>query len=411
MNIAVLTEKFWPEGSGGELATYLFLKEIASRKNWYFKIITGTDLEKIPQDIKEFKNIDFKFLKFYRSRHRLDLWLKIYRNIGTLLRFLRDADILYLPGLGVIVSSAIKKRNNSIRIIHHSHGYLPLSYNSAVYYPYEERMKRIYIDTCLYAGEKGLSYLLACLILHYPLTHFVQKNLKTVDSLICVSKRQAHIINYSLPWTKNLTRVVYNPIPKDVFTFNDKSLYLYDVPTLIYTGGDNPVKGFNFVIEIIRYIGLKNNSNVKFILTNNYSEKSVKKIKKVSKGNVELLGRVERNKLLELYSRSWILVFPSIYEEPLPYTVVEASLLNTLPVSFPVGGVPEIIEGTIASKFISYDISINSYLDRIEKAIEVISNNRDILSTLNEKIRPKFSYKNTVGKLIEVFEENFDRRN
>jgi len=69
---------------------------------------------------------------------------------------------------------------------------------------------------------------------------------------------------------------------------------------------------------------------------------------KYSNLNIQLLRRVEHSKVAELHKKAWALIFPSICEEPLPYAIVEAMALGTLPIVSEVGGVPEIIRETPA---------------------------------------------------------------
>ena len=58
-----------------------------------------------------------------------------------------------------------------------------------------------------------------------------------------------------------------------------------------------------------------------------------------------------RGELMRLLGGAWALVFPSLWEEPLPYVVVEAALAGVLPVASAVGGVPELLAGSPAEGF------------------------------------------------------------
>jgi glycosyltransferase involved in cell wall biosynthesis len=64
------------------------------------------------------------------------------------------------------------------------------------------------------------------------------------------------------------------------------------------------------------------------------------------------LNRLPHEKYLKLHENAWGLLFPSICEEPLPYAIVESSLLSTIPIASKVGGIPEIVEGTVAERFL-----------------------------------------------------------
>ena len=54
-------------------------------------------------------------------------------------------------------------------------------------------------------------------------------------------------------------------------------------------------------------------------------------------GNFKLLGHLPHEDALRLYSRSHAVVVPSICEEPLPYVVMEAMAMGTLPIASRVG--------------------------------------------------------------------------
>ena len=340
MNIIVLSERFWPEGSGGELATYLYIKGLLEKTNYNITLLTGTSREKIPHDLLKYKRLSIINLELLRARHRITLWNNLRNNMRTLLNYIENTDVLYIPGASIIVAPKIKKHFKNIKIVYHLHGYLPLSYNSAVYYPYEKRKNRIYIDTCRYASKAGLKHLIACLLLHHFLTRTARESLKYVDKIICVSKRQEFIINDAIPWTFGKTTVIYNPPPPDVIKIEKK---LSPTPLLLFVGGDNPVKGINKVIKVARFLK-KQGIKYKLVITNRVNKKLVQSIKKQGmEENIKFTGRISRQEILDLYSRAWILLFPSIYEEPLPYTVIEAVLSKTVPIASKAGGIPEIL--------------------------------------------------------------------
>jgi len=398
LNIVVLSERFWPEGSGGELATYLYIKELQRHKDLYFKVLTGTPLNKIPVDVRGSKKIDFVVLDFLRAKHRVTLWKNLSRNIVKIMSYLKDAEILYIPGSSVIIAPYVKKHYRDIKIIYHLHGYLPISYNSAVYYPYEKRKNRIYLDTCKYAARACIKHFIACLLLHHYLTRKARKSLEYVDRIICVSKRQEYIINDAIPFTRGKTTIIYNPPPPDVIGIKKNPS---NKPLLLFTGGDNPVKGIDKVIKTAEYLH-KQGIDYRLVITNKVNKKLIEKTKNKPFGkHIEFTGRIARQKILELYSRAWILLFPSIYEEPLPYTVMEALLTGTMPISFPVGGVPELVEGTISYKLIPSILSIDIFISKVKQAIETLSNDLSILSTFKKEVEQRFSYKLIINKMYK----------
>ncbi len=402
MNIVVLSERFWPEGSGGELATYLYVKGLIRRKNLFIRVLTGTPQSMIPHELLNSNTVSFEIFDFMRTRHRISLWHRLASNIDTILNYMKDADILYIPGSSIIVTPYVKKRFKDIKIIYHLHGYMPVSYNSAVYYPYEKRKKRIYLDTCRYAAKTGFKHFIACLLLHHYLTGKARKSLRYVDKIICVSKRQEYIINDAIPFTRGKTTVIYNPPPPDVIAIDKKPS---QIPLLLFTGGDNPVKGIDKVIKVAELLK-KQGISYKLVITNNVNINLVRKVKKNLGKHVEFTGRISRLRILELYSKAWILLFPSIYEEPLPYTVMEALLTGTIPVAAKTGGVPELINNIITNTLFE-PTNIDEMYKRAMNWINKLNAQYEptVFEDIARRSAIKFGKENSIHGLIKMFEE------
>jgi glycosyltransferase involved in cell wall biosynthesis len=117
---------------------------------------------------------------------------------------------------------------------------------------------------------------------------------------------------------------------------------------------------------------------------------------------------VEYHELLKLHEKAWALVFPSIWEEPLPYAVVEVMALGTIPIASRVGGVTELLNDTIAQQFMVSPSSIN---DLVKKISTMLSLNTDELKVLGFKLRSEILRKLDLDKIerriIEVFEEGY----
>ncbi|MEM4620568.1 MAG: glycosyltransferase family 4 protein [Desulfurococcaceae archaeon] len=206
------------------------------------------------------------------------------------------------------------------------------------------------------------------------------------DTIIAVSKRHAEILSKYMPECKGKIKVLYNPLPK----FPKFEKRLENVPTFLYCGGDNYMKGFHILIKALKIIGEKKHTCIKFVLTGKYSQKSLNIINQLKKRynlNVKALGIVEYNDLVKLHSKAWALLFPSIWEEPLPYVVLEACLLETTPIASKVGGVPEILRDTPAEEFLFEPYELNNILEKIELFMSVA--NKKYLSSLSSELREK----------------------
>jgi glycosyltransferase involved in cell wall biosynthesis len=206
------------------------------------------------------------------------------------------------------------------------------------------------------------------------------------DKIICVSRRQAEIISDLAPELKNKVEVVYNPIPPELASI-EPSKNLEDTPTILYTGGDSYVKGFHIILQALKEIG-KQSIKIKFIFINHYGYKSLKALKGLSEKyeNLEIkaIGKIKHEEVINLHKQTWALAFPSICEEPLPYAVVEAILLNTIPVTSGVGGVVEVLDNVLAPKFM---FRPNNVTEAIEKCKEICLLSPSELITFGYKLR------------------------
>jgi glycosyltransferase involved in cell wall biosynthesis len=129
--------------------------------------------------------------------------------------------------------------------------------------------------------------------------------------------------------------------------------------------------------------------NAKFLFANTYNRESLKALETLSERyesiEINVIGRVSSHEqLLELHREAWALIFPSIWEEPLPYAVVEAMLAGTIPVASRVGGVPEIVEGTLAKEYMFTPGDVGGLVDRIEK---LASQPKDAIVDAGVKLR------------------------
>jgi len=93
----------------------------------------------------------------------------------------------------------------------------------------------------------------------------------------------------------------------------------------------------------------------------------LEKLSKKFNGRLKALGRLPHEELFKLNSKTWALLFPSIWEESLPYAVLEAAATGTIPVAFRVGGVPEIVEGMPAERFLCEANDIECFKEGLEK--------------------------------------------
>ncbi|MEM0488987.1 MAG: glycosyltransferase family 4 protein, partial [Candidatus Bathyarchaeia archaeon] len=176
--------------------------------------------------------------------------------------------------------------------------------------------------------------------------------------------------------------------------------------TFLYLGGDSYVKGFSIFLRASQEV-LKRNLNVKFLLAGDFKDVNrliIEKLNTRFKKAYNLLGYLKHEEVSKLYSMSYALLFPSICEEPLPYAVLEAMLAGTIPIASEVGGVPEIVGGTLAERFMFKPGDVDGLTDRMEALLTMSSNDvMNIGLKLREAVLRRFSIEDTKKRLLEVF--------
>jgi len=314
------------------------------------------------------------------------------------------ADTVYIPRLAFPAIPYVKGMGKTVVV--HLHDYMPLSYSAAILAPYEEHKHRITHDDVKLECGKGVKYCLGASILWW-LPKLVRGWITLADRIVCVSRRQAEIIIDLVPELKDKIEVVYNPIPPKLASYNSVKAPS-NTPTFLYVGGDRYVKGFHILVEVVKKLG-RQGVRAKFILTNTYNQRSLKTLRTLSQRykNIEInvVGRVNHHELLNLHREAWALIFPSLWEEPLPYSVVESMLTGTIPVASKVGGVPEIVEGTPAEEYTFTPGDAGKLLDRVEK---LVSQPREAIVDAGMKLREHalrlFNERKIESMLFDLFE-------
>ena len=393
----VVSERYWPEGSGGELATHLIVGLL--KDAFDVTVVTGS------RDVARHENVRYVYEPLLSRREKPVLWLNVRRLVGKerFRRLLREADIVYVPRFSFpLIPHA---RSMGKRVVVHLHGYIPISYTAIILAPYEEHKDRVARDDIRLECMRGVKYCVASLALWW-LPKLARRWVAQADKVVCVSKRQANIVLDALPELEGKTEVVYNPLPEEVISANPAK-EPSETPTFLYVGGDSYIKGFNILLQAVRILDRKG-VKVELLLAGRYEYEAVNKIQslkqKLNKVHIEVLGKIAHKKLVEMHSHVWALLFPSISEEPLPYAVVEAMVLGTIPVASRVGGVPEIVEGTYAERLL-FDVGNTG--DLINKMEALASLSEEELLRMGETLRNKtierLSSTTIKKRLIDVF--------
>jgi glycosyltransferase involved in cell wall biosynthesis len=360
-SILVVSEIFYPEGGGAEKATYLILRHLVQH-NFKITVITGT------KNPAKMPGVEYYVTSYLLHSNRLTklTHLKLLANNPFFMKLLQEHDILYIPlyACSPLISLAKKK---GLRVVVHLHNYMPVRYSSIKYFfepdaigTLDEFKLAVFHE---YYTQKSLLRTLS-MPLSFSAYLLSKRQIVEVDKLICVSLRQAEIIARSNPRLTNKIEVIYNPLPPELIS-DEPRKEPADIPTFLYVGGDSFVKGFPLLLYAINYIG-KQDVKARFILAGSYRARSLnilRRLKKIHKRlDIQVIGKVSFSDLAKAYKVAWVLVFPSIVEEPLPYAVFESSLLATIPIAPNLGGVKEVLGGTTGEKYMFDSRDLKSML-------------------------------------------------
>jgi glycosyltransferase involved in cell wall biosynthesis len=390
---AVLTvsELFWPEGGGAELATYLTL-QILAKHGFSVTVVTGTkNPVKIP-------NVKYYTTPMLRSANRLTRWtlMKALSTTAFFKQLLKSHDVLYIPQAAYPLIPVAKKMNR--RVIVHLHNYMPIRYTGVKYYFEPDVVDHAYeIKLALLHERHVQKSLLRTLLMPLSyLAYIKSKNwIAQADKIICVSHRQAELVTKNMPQLRNKVDVIYNPPPPE-FVNTDLPLKkrLGDEKVLLYLGGSSYIKGYHLIHKAINKISKK--YNVKLVMTKVHDRKLPH--------SYVVYSNLSYREVINLYSEAYALLFPSIWEEPLPYVIIESMLTGTISIAARVGGVPEITKGTPAEHYTFTPGDVDDMVDKIDTLLAQPKEHIiDIGLKLREHVSKLFNIDQIRDKLLSVF--------
>jgi len=394
VKILLVSEQWWPEGTGGILASHL-ITQILRDAGLEITVIHGT---RRPETVK---GIDYAYTELLVARNKYRLWINCcaLAKQAWFLESVRNHDVVYIPRYCYPLIPLAKKLRK--KVVVHLHDYQPVSYNSVVFYGKERNRFNLYADVIKFEVLEHDSVLRALGASTAPMNMLGRLWLKGADAIVCVSRRQAEIVSSLAPELAHKIRVVYNPLPETP-PLEEK----FADPTFTFAGGGSYVKGFHVLIRAAVNV-VRRRNYASFLLAGGFKrehEALVTRLNNIFRERFRLLGRLPHEDVLKIFSKSYAVLVPSICEEPSPYAVLEAMLMGTLPIASRVGGIPEIVKGTYAERLMFTPGCHEEMADRMET---VLSLSRDQLVDVGLKLREvalkRFNNEEVKQRLLEVF--------
>jgi len=383
--VFVLTKLFWPEGGGAELATYLIVKEVLSKS---FDVVIASGTRRPKSDV--LRAVDYVHWSALESKYKPVEWLRLLANTRRFTKLVERADVVYIPSHTLIpMAMAAKLVKPNVKVALHLHNYQALAYTSIVL---AGREPNVTTDAIVeYREHRSLLRALLAGLGHYA-NHINRLAVMFADKIICVSQRQYEILLKYLPELREKAVVVYNPPPP--LPIIDKKVSRE--PILIYPGGGSYVKGFHMAIGALVRVLKRHNCKAYVISGREVPSRESLRLRSLRKrlgDKLTILSKMPHEEYLKLHESAWGLLFPSVCEEPLPYTVVESMLMGTMPVAARVGGVPEIVEGSPAEEYLFTSGDVDELADKIEV---LLSLSKESIVNVGMKLR---------GHVLRLFDE------
>jgi glycosyltransferase involved in cell wall biosynthesis len=254
-----------------------------------------------------------KLIKAEPPTARPALWLWIAKRRRWLYKLAEEHDVVYIPRYAYPMVDVAHAAGAPAVV--HMHGYP--TYKSL----------GIADDWKL---EKGAAKLYAA-VAHSAVERAVDRWLRRADAVICVSKTHCRKLAQYRPV------YVPNPPPDDLPPPPPPRRYF------VYLGGDQRHKCPHLARAAARAAGMP---------------------------LIEPRG-APRPTTLRLVASAWALLFPSCWEEPMPYAVYEALLMGVPVVAFPIGGQAELISQTPSAQFMAEETSPRAFIKAAIRAAAV----------------------------------------
>lgn len=351
----VLSELWYPQGGGAELATYLYTKMMICAGH---KVtIASNQIASLEEFSESCRIIRLPFDKLRSGKVSL-----IYLSRSIRKKILKDAsstDVIYIPGKMIFLSSWLRSINRSARIIVHLHDYQYICPHGSLVNMLHHRTcdfiwSNIDCSLCTQRFMRAEGSNIVGSLLGSATTTFWKhlakpdEILDSVDNFIAVSNAEFSLVKNNLgrygDKFETVCNILYNPIQSGIDYVPPK---FDDKICLGFFGGDRFIKGYS---EMMNFFNQLTELAPKLI-TSRFSSP-------VLDARIESYGNLDVNGMTKVFERVWITLFTSIMEETSSYIVVESQLRGRPVIATSVGGVPENI---VKSGFTGTTLKVEEY--------------------------------------------------
>lgn len=311
-------------------------------------------------------------------------------------------DIIHLHNIyhqisPAILSVASKKK---IPVVMHLHDYKLICPSHTLFTKNKhcERCNQHKYYNCIRYRCLKNSYLASCLValemwLHHSILKIYKKK---VDLFIAPSRYMKEACcRFSFPADK--FRVIYNPYSQELFS--EGSYVDNKEGSFLYFGRLSEEKGLKTLLK-----AFENNEEKVQIVGEGELKGELKKLADDLNVKAEFLGFKQGSELREIIKKSKAVIFPSIWAENMPLSLLEAMSLKKVVIASAVGGMPEVVKDRFSGflfkagdaqdlrekvrRLGEYDLErIANEAFKIVKDLSPADNLKEVISVYNELIR------------------------
>jgi glycosyltransferase involved in cell wall biosynthesis len=218
------------------------------------------------------------------------------------------------------------------------------------------------------------------------------------DALVFVSDDQLANVVQNVPKIARKSYRVYNPIP-------DWPFEKCETKGIGYLGGSHVVKGSRIILQAAAMLNLPH--DICLQMTGMGSEREFRIGGSVV---VRFHPRLTRPNLASLMRDISIVCIPSLWPEPLPYSVIDAILYGKLVVASRIGGIPEIVNDIAQSTTLVDPGDSSGFAHSIQAFLQLsVNETNELGESSRERLRQRFDNGRSATALAKIM-ENVRRR-
>ena len=210
---------------------------------------------------------------------------------------------------------------------------------------------------------------------------------------------------------KNSFPKVANPIDFSKISAPDKPCNKDDAKTILYVGRLEFRKGVHVLVKAIPKV-IEKYPEARFIFVGDDCGMSSYMLMKARQlgvlNNIDLVGKVEREKLKEYYFSASCCVVPSLWENH-PYVCLEAMACGKPVIASNVGGIPEIIKDTATGLLVNPG-SFKSLAEAIIRVLDDQKLAKQLGANAKKYIQNEYSVNKVIKQTVDIYEKVLNDR-